>query len=110
MSRLESCGSLSRLDGAGLQERARGPRAYGGDGAGGPRAGPAGERLENKGGGGGVSRLESCGSLSKLDVAGWQERARGAAGGAAGVWRGWGRLENKEGEGWNCCVCRGGIR
>ena len=34
MSRLESCGSLSKLDGAGLQERARGPRAYGGDGAG----------------------------------------------------------------------------
>ena len=37
MSRLESCGSLSKLDGAGLQDRARGPGAYGGDAAGGSR-------------------------------------------------------------------------
>ena len=48
-----------------------------------------------------MSRLRACGSLRKLDVAVWQERARGAASGA-------GRLENRGGEGWNCCVCRGG--
>ena len=33
-----------------------------------------------------MSRLRACGSLRKLDVADWQERARGAASGA-------GRLE-----------------